>query len=54
MKRIRQERSFFDDPETRDRKIQITDRIPESYLPYQPNGQLWMMDPEISGRINRR
>ena len=53
MKRMKQVRSF-DDALTRDQKMQITDRAPGNYPPYYPNGPLWMMDPEIGGRINRR
>ena len=54
MKRIKQEPFFYDDRETRRLQEQVRDGIPACYPPFYPNGQLWMPDPEINGRINRR
>lgn len=54
MKRIKQKPVFFDDREARSLQEQIWNRPLGSYPPYDPNGQLWMLDPEIGGRIYRR
>lgn len=54
MKRFKQERAFYDSREARRLREQMQDRLLKSYPVYYPNGQLWMPDPEIGGRIKKR
>lgn len=54
MKRMKQEKVYYDDPETRRFAEQIRDRRSESRVTLYPYGPLWMMDPEIGIKINRR
>lgn len=54
MKRCKREPAFYDSREARRLREQMQDRLLKSYPVYYPNGQLWMPDPEIGGRINKR